>query len=315
MIGCGRPRLLILTAFAIGLLFLTVYRYPVFLPSNTDLFEWQPFGRGRGSATQPIWLIATSTPAQSLQRRSIIRSTWQALFRNETLFETRFVLANPPAEWSSVIAKENETHGDIIILKHLEESSRIANTVKSIEFLKYITAWPGKWSFVSKIDDDSFLDPNAFYKEYLMPLINSVPQLSEQLVGIGRKLDMNGFEYPGGQFYTLSWAMVEKLASLHAENPITDEHEDVLIGRLLHEADVPWHFTKLPNRVAFDYDDSLGANLGGKKTAWAKEDADLDAWVHAVGSRAINPHKMRGDEEYLRVAACYDSNGLKRHGH
>lgn len=44
---------------------------------------------------QPIWLIATSTPAHSLQRRSIIRATWQDLYRNDTLITTRFILANP----------------------------------------------------------------------------------------------------------------------------------------------------------------------------------------------------------------------------
>jgi hypothetical protein len=65
------------------------------------------------------------------------------------------------------------------------------------------------------------------------------------------------------------------------------------------------------NSVAFDYSDEKGRVVHGDKTAWAVDDADLDAWVHPVGLGAINPHEMKADEDYLRVAACYDENGLK----
>jgi galactosyltransferase len=287
------------------------YHHHVSTLSNGSNQSWLQRGISHLENTQkPIWVIATSSPAHSLQRRQIIRLTWQTLFRNHSLFTTRFFISNPTALWETCIAQENATHGDIIILKDLEESPTIANTVKSIEFLKYLTsqAKDHQWRFVSKIDDDSFIDPNAFYHKYLVPILNSKTQAPTIL---GRELYSGAFRFPGGQFYTMTWPLAEKLSTLHRQNPITDELEDVLVGRLLFEAQEEWTLITLPNSVAFDYNDDLGQVINGKKTAWAKENADLDVWVHAVGPGAINPHKMRRDEEYLRVAACYDQNGLK----
>jgi hypothetical protein len=263
---------------------------------------------------QPIWLVATITSAHSLQRRSIIRATWQDLYGNDTLITTRFILANPGERWASVIAHENATYGDLIVLGHLEESAHVANTIKSIEFFKYLTEQTEQWRFVSKLDDDSFIDASTFYTKYLAPLLstpeNATP--SQLRTIIARELRTGDFNYPGGQFYTMTWDLVELLSKSYRENPIQNEHEDILVGRLLNEANEPWHLEKLPNEVAFDYNDQFGQVVDGQETAWAAADDDLSAWVHGVGPGAINPHKMRGDEEYLKVAACFGTSGLLR---
>lgn len=300
----------ILSAILIMLAFLYYCRYS---STNLDVSDrsWlQPYVYQAHLTQKPIWLIATNSPVHAPQRRQIIRSTWQTLFRNDSLFTTRFFVANPTALWETRIAQENATHGDIIILKDLEESHTIANTVKPIEFLKYITSHESghHWKFVSKVDDDSFIDPNAFYHKYLVPILHSQP-LTPTI--IGRKLQRGPLEVPGGQFYTMTWPLAVKLSMLHRQNPISDELEDVLVSRLLFEAKEEWTLVTLPNSVAFDYDDDLGQVINGEKTAWANKNADLDLWEHAVGPGAINPHKMKKDEEYLRVAACYDQNGLK----
>ena len=98
------------------------------------------------------------------------------------------------------------------------------------------------------------------------------------------------YSYPGGQFYTVTWNILLALARLHATNPIDDEHEDVLVGRLLYEGGVTFELVTLSNQQAFDLDED---NLN----EWD--------WSHNVMDGAINPHKMKDDEAYLRVAAWY----------
>jgi hypothetical protein len=271
------------------------------------------------SNAAPVWLIATISPAHGIQRRSIIRNTWQRLYKNDTIFTSKFVISNPGPIWQEAIMAENATFGDLIILPHLEETGAVANSIKSIEFLKYLTTQqPRKWAFVSKLDDDSFLDAHAFYEQYLHPRLAAPlpphPDLEDPLSSplnrtiIGRTLHRGKYSYPGGQFYTMTWDIVKLLAQLHSENTIRDEHEDVLVGRLLYEAGEKWEHVDLPNSVSFDYSDK---EARGDGSAWAKPNADLEKWNHAVGPGAINPHKMRNDETYLNVAACYDELGLR----
>jgi beta-1,3-galactosyltransferase 1 len=262
----------------------------------------------------PVWLIATISPASSLQRRSIIRGTWQTLYQNDSLITTRFVLANPGERWAAIVAQENATYGDLIVLPHLEESAGTANTVKSVEFFKYLTQQRQRWQFVSKVDDDSFINVPAFYTDFLAPLTIHTEVANNSRTAIARELEKDGYKYPGGQFYTMTWDLVELLAALHRQKPITNEHEDVLVGRLLHEAHEPWDLVPLSNQSAFDYSSEHTLTVNGKETAWAALDADLTLWSHGVGAGAINPHKMRADDEYLKVAACFGKDGLLDNG-
>lgn len=261
----------------------------------------------------PLWLIATITSVQAVQRRMIIRATWQSLYKNDSLYTPRFVISNVGPLWDTVIATENATFGDIIQLAHLNEDRLTANTIKSVEFFKYvIDRTANRWQFISKIDDDSFLDVPRFYQQYLRPLL-SADQTSlmpfADHVAIGRTLSRENFTYPGGQFYTLTKDTVRVLAEQHAANPINNLDEDVLIGKLLHDSGVQWTHVDLPNNIAFDYQ---AKDLKSQGQAFAKEDADLSGWAHAIGPQSINPHKMRDTEVYLQVAACFDKNGVRK---
>ena len=279
----------------------------------------------------PSWLIATISSAHNIQRRMIIRETWQSLYSDPALWTTRFVIsraANPT--WQSIIEAENQTFGDIIQLSHLEATGHVANTVKTIEFFKHLTAsgqnreqtpvneksqsnednltqsWSEnqlrKWKFVSKIDDDSFLDARNFWIRYLMPLQDSNRTI------IARTLRRPNYTHPGGQFYTLTSDMVSLVADLHTKNPISDAPDDVLVGRLLYEAGESWTHVDLPNPVVFNYDDK---QLLEEEKAFASADANLEGWLHAVGPQAINPHKLKNDATYVKVAACFNEQGVK----
>ena len=253
---------------------------------------------------QPTWLLATSSAYFSQRRRNIIRATWQTLYPNPA-FDTRFLIAKPSPLWQSLISHENDTYGDLIVLEELEESREVANTIKIVEFLKRLVAEskaPGAappWKFVSKIDDDSFLSAECFYQEFLLPRIHQRhPDVDGTL--IARRLirtDRN-FSTPGGQFYTLSWDLARLVAETHARNPIVDLPEDVLIGRLLYEAEAKFDFVELDDSQAFDVTDDL------KRLGKANED------LGPIDGAAINPHKMKDDETYLRVAGLFGKDGF-----
>ncbi|KAK9384934.1 hypothetical protein V1515DRAFT_609949 [Lipomyces mesembrius] len=240
------------------------------------------------------WLIATISPAHSQRRRNIIRATWQSLYEDPAI-TTRFVISDPGELWAPLIRHENATYGDIIVLSHLNETAHIANTIKSMELFRYLVESGFHWQFVSKLDDDSFLDVSTFYRSFILPILDT---RSHDLIIIGRRLTYRKphFDYPGGQFYTLTWEMTTRLVHLYTLEPIADEHEDVLVGRLLDEAGVSWELVELDNPTAFDYDE---------------KNTDVLANRHAVLAGAINPHKMKDDETYLKVAAMYDSHGLR----
>lgn len=274
---------------------------------------------------EPTWLIATISAYSSQRRRNIIRATWQSLYPNPA-FSTRFVIAKPSALWHPLIKHENDTYGDLIILEHLEESAKIANTIKSVEFLKHVAAAPTAetpWEFVSKIDDDSFLSAERFYREFILPRLPShrktaaapddhnnnhndddnhddTDNNNNNGTLIARRLlrPDRPFSTPGGQFYTLSINLVRLIASTHHKTPISDLPEDVLVGKLLYDANAQFEFVELDDERAFDVSDELGR--------LSKEKVDLGP----MDGRALNPHKMKDDEMYLRVAALFGKEGF-----
>ena len=176
------------------------------------------------------------------------------------------------------------------MLSHLEETGHLANTIKSVECLKHLVHSGERWQFVSKMDDDSFVAIPTFYRQYLEPLLREAPATTgPDHTVIGRRLQgERPYPYPGGQFYTLSWDMVNEIVKQYEAYPVDDEDEDVLIGRLLNEAGVTFDVTELENPVAFDYD---------------AENDDMWAWSHNIKEESINPHRLKTDTVYLDVAA------------
>lgn len=196
----------------------------------------------------------------------------------------------------------------MIVLKHLNETNETANTIKTVEFLKHLIASSKakevepSWKFVSKIDDDSFLSAEQFYQEFLLPRLNIKQRQPATVTGtlIARPLvrsDRN-FTLPGGQFYTLSWDLVQIVAEAHHKNPISNVTEDRLSGELLYEAGARFDFVELNDCRAFDVTEDL--------TRLSQEMEDLGP----VNCAAINPHKMKTDEMYLQVAQLFGEGGF-----
>lgn len=263
----------------------------------------------------PPWLLATISPAFSLQRRTLIRNTWQRLYRNDTRFATRFVIANATELWKPLIAAENETYGDIIMLPNVYEGKKEANSIKPMEFFSYlVNTTMEPWSFVSKIDDDSFLEANTFWEKFLRPVYEAEKPAENGTVWGVKKGDIGGymFPYPGGQFYTLTWDLLQNITTYWNKHGSGDTFdEDALIGALLRDSKAKWNFEILPREGAYNFGGEGKDGPRGKDTAWANKDANLHAGDHGVAVGAFNLHNLKEDDTYLQVAACFDENGLK----
>jgi len=248
------------------------------------------------NATDPTWLLLTNSAVDLIQRRQIIRATWQKTYADPR-FTMRFVLGQPDDIWMPVIQHENDTYNDIIIMPRFYDTYWDANHNKPIQFLRYVAEGNlggQAWKFISKVDDDSFINLHGLYQDFVAPRLDIG---EDKLVAIGRNLSKNGWRYPGGQFYTLSWRLVQVLAECWTANPIFDEDEDALIGRVLGECgEIYDEFVVLDNRLAFDYDPNVG---------------DPDAWSHKVFPGSLNPHRLKDAKTFLSVAAMFDNDGVR----
>ena len=256
----------------------------------------------------PTWFILVSSSAHLRQRRDIIRSTWQTYYRNVT-FDARFVMGTPPDPWKEVVRRENDTFGDIIVLDSAEDDRFWAVTEKPFEtfiLLKNQSEATGKkYDFVSKIDDDSFLDARTFYRDFLLPNWH-VPRLI-----LGRIIQYHRLHtFPAGMFYTLSWDLTMLIADLYRsderdliavmseedppkpegwhkeEGVLKKRHEDYMISDLLVHAGEEFDYVRLGYDRSFNFDT-----------------ANLTTGV-------VNVHDMKLDEQYLWVASMYDESGF-----
>ncbi|ROV92078.1 hypothetical protein VSDG_07574 [Cytospora chrysosperma] len=174
-------------------------------------------------------------------------------------FDGRFVVANPGPQWTDAVAKENGTFGDIIVLDHIAEDDITANTVKTLEFYKWLVYYsPRCYEFVSKMDTDTY-----------------------DLV------------FPQGAMYTATWDMVALLVSLQAQFKVITG-EDVAIAVLLLKAREQIKFVNFRGTEKFDFDE---ADTRGDGTAWARPGTHPNATYHALmGSDPMVIHQLKSEK-------------------
>lgn len=284
----GSPIRLIIIAIA-SIVLLVLLLHPTTSPSpiqSSLLSVSQRFSHA-SSASTPTWLIATISSCNEIQRRSLIRQTWQSLFPSPH-YDLKFVISNYSEVWSPIIEQENKTYGDIVCLWHIPENNETANTIKTMEYITSIAnGAPHPYDWFTKLDTDTFFNPHAYESEYLAPI--EAPSTSRTVIGlIYDASSTRHYPYPSGRLYTLSWDLVTAIAARYSAHPIKDEAEDTLIGHLLHDSppeddlnwvSLPW--AKIPN---------IGDN-------------------GYISEETYIMHNLKSDERYLQVASLFDASG------
>ncbi|KAL0934129.1 putative beta-1,3-N-acetylgalactosaminyltransferase 2 [Colletotrichum truncatum] len=292
------------------------------LPKSSEVLEPFPYSPKEetadhvGGFEQPApWLAAVISSAPDALRRMLIRTTWMTLYK-DVPFDGRFVVSNPGKQWVHVVALENRTYGDMIVLDHIPEDDITANTIKTLEFYKWlVTVSPHKYEFVSKMDTDLWLNARGFWDRFMLPRLsmnNETGRLERSVTRtvIGELYYSPYWDlvFPHGAMYTVTWDMVELLSSLQDKfNVVTGE--DMAIATLMLKGHERANFVNFKGSEKFDYSDE-DARADG--SAWARERTHPNSISHAiVGENPIAVHQLKDETLWLKVADCFNEDGIK----
>ncbi|KAH6981828.1 hypothetical protein BKA56DRAFT_584585 [Ilyonectria sp. MPI-CAGE-AT-0026] len=275
---------------------------PMMLPSSD---------RDHSNQSHP-WLAAVMCAAEDVERRMMIRSTWMKVYR-DLPFDKRFVVSSPGSRWTEIVAMENRTFGDIIVLDHLREDDVTANTIKTLEFYKWLVHHGKKYEFVSKMDTDLWLNARGFWDKFLAPrMSNEVGRYTATVkrTVIGELFYSRAWDlvFPHGAMYTVTWDMVELLASLQSRFCVVTG-EDMAVATLMLKGREQANFVNFRGTEKFDYDDM---DSRGDGRAWARETTHPNSTRHAIAGRdAIAVHQLKEKRLWFKVAECFDERGVK----
>jgi hypothetical protein len=257
------------------------------------------------------WLAAVISAASDAERRMLIRSTWMRLYKNVP-FDGRFVVSNPGPQWTDTVRLENSTFGDMIVLDNLQEDDITANTVKTLELYQWLIDHDHKYEFVSKMDTDVWFNARGFWDRYLLPNMSNrtgtlVAEIDRTVIGELYYSIVHDLVYPHGAMYTFTWDMIEMFAKLQKEHQVITG-EDMTLAMLLLKAKKVVKFINFKGTEKFDFDPQ---DTRGDGTAWARQGSHQDAIKHAIhGFDTIAIHELKHEDDYLRVADCFDESGV-----
>ncbi|KAF9878107.1 hypothetical protein CkaCkLH20_04145 [Colletotrichum karsti] len=229
-------------------------------------------------------------------------------------FDGRFVVSNPGPQWMEVVARENSTFGDMIVLDHIPEDDITANTIKTLEFFKWLVAHSRKYEFVSKMDTDLWLNARGFWDRFLFPRLlqndTGIFTATVERTVIGELYYSKYWDltFPHGAMYTVTWDMVQLLSSLQERfNVITGE--DMAVATLMLKGRERANFVNFRGSEKFDYNDEDARDDG---SAWARQKTHPNAIDHAVvGPNPIAVHQLKDEMFWFKVADCFDEDGVK----
>lgn len=236
------------------------------------------------------------------------------LFR-DVPFDGRFVVSNPGQRWTEAVASENRTYGDMIVLDNIAEDDVTANTVKTLELYKWLIRSGVRYEFVSKIDTDLWLNARGFWDRFLVPRMTKssldgrlVSTVNNTVIGELSYSKFYDLVFPQGAMYTMTWDMVELLASLQETFQVVTG-EDMATAVLMLKGRQKANFVNFKGTEKFDYDD---ADTRGDGTAWARSKTHPNATYHAlIAEEPIAVHQLKDERLWNIVSDCFDQNGIK----
>ncbi|KAJ4286916.1 hypothetical protein N0V88_007861 [Collariella sp. IMI 366227] len=264
---------------------------------------------------QRPWLGAVICSAWDIKRRMLIRYSWMKLYKDVPM-DQKFVISNPGPQWTDIVAQENRTFGDMIVLDHLQEDDFTANTIKTVEFYRWLSEKsPRKYEFVSKMDTDLFINARGMYTQKILPRLAPNPttgllQSTVNFTTIGQFYwdNMHKTSFPHGALYTVTWDIVSLLPKLQDQFHVI-AGEDITMAWLLIKGRQKVTLAVMTPQEKFEFDRK---DMRDKNNPWARGGSDLTSSWHALaGKEALAIHQLKRDEEWLMVAGCFDEGGLK----
>ena len=176
----------------------------------------------------------------------------------------------------------------------MNENRETANNIKNMELFKYMVKYEGaklrRYDFVSKVDDDIWLNIPPYFDAFVAPrLPGGVKHNPNNLTMIGRPMNWGqDYVYASGRMYTLSWPLLEFFAKKYTMNPLTGKTEDEAAGLYLYE-----------DHVVHEY---VPVEL---EQAW---DIGIEYLVNS-GSDTLLIHNIKNDETLLEVSTMFDERG------
>ncbi|KAI8255738.1 putative beta-1,3-N-acetylgalactosaminyltransferase 2 [Colletotrichum sp. SAR 10_98] len=260
------------------------------------------------------WLAAVISTASDVERRMLIRSTWMRLYEDVS-FDGRFVVSNPGPRWMEVVSRENNTFGDMIVLDHIQEDDVTANTIKTLEFYKWLVNKSPRYEFVSKMDTDLWLNARGFWDRFLQPRLSMNNEsgrlestINRTVIGELYYSKYWDLTFPHGAMYTVTWDMVELLSSLQEKFKVVTG-EDMAVGTLMLKGRERANFINFKGSEKFDYDDRDARQDG---SAWAGKHTHPNSINHAlVEDDPIAVHQLKDEAYWFKVADCFDEDGVK----
>lgn len=264
--------------------------------------------------TQPPWLLITSSASSDFQRRLLVRWTWVSLFHRSDIFDHIFAVSSTDPVLLSLIKKENDTFGDILLLDDIEDTNWTANHIKPFEFFKRVTnkAWKGRtYKFVSKVDQDSFIDPVRIWNKYLKGRTRDTEIEEDRLM-----LSMSHEAFcecpaPQGSFYTLSWDLAKLITRLYdgMEDRKDIEQEDCMVGKFPTQAGEQYEFVSMDEEESFDV---IGEKGGAIAKDWSKDHAERGPLEKM--EKVVFLHQMKEEWKWLAVKELFNKDGWARNG-
>ncbi|KAH6976502.1 hypothetical protein BKA56DRAFT_589707 [Ilyonectria sp. MPI-CAGE-AT-0026] len=283
-------------------------------PYSLTPFPDSPLDRSPPKDKNAPWLAAVICTPWDVERRMLIRSSWMRIYK-ELPFDGRFVLSNPGPQWMETIKLENSTFGDLIVLDALREDDFTANTVKTLGFYHWLLEKsPKQYQFVSKMDTDLWLNARGFWDRFLSPRLTNdtshpIATVNNTIIGQLYYSPPHKVVFPHGSMYTVTWDMVELLAGLQDTHHVI-AGEDMAMAMLMLKGRETATVVNMKGSEKFDFDER--DTRPGEDTAWAVGDTIPSAAEHALyGDEVIAVHQLKSDEAWLKVADCFDENGIK----
>ena len=208
-----------------------------------------------------------------------------------------------------MIKKENDTFGDILLLDDMKDTAWTANHIKPFEFFKKVTdnGWKGRtYDFVSKVDQDSFVDPVRTWNKYLKGRMRVSGIEKDRLMLSMPHEAFCECPSPQGGFYTLSWDLAKLIAGLYdgMEKPEDIGQEDCMVGRFPTDAGEQYEFMSMDGEESFDVIGEKGSAIARD---WSKDQVERGHLEEL--ENVVFLHQMKEEWKWLAVKDLFDEDG------